>query len=202
MKGDVRAGRTIGNIQFQGTVRDRLSSQKGRKKCYRIQARRKSSQVKHCTRVETDYINLNKRTSKEQLDGKGGQRLYYHRQRYACISMQASVLRSALKNFGVKTSKVGQWPKQGRIRRCLFTEVNTIKCINSLYQHLSFSLGTESSQAQLGDFFFLLFLKFQSKIFHMVKNMFLFMSITHPSFLSSLSLHQISCIHPQMKVSL
>lgn len=93
--------------------------------------------MKHCIGVETDYTDLNKRTSKEQLDGKGGQRSYYHRQRCMHQYVEASVLRSALKNFGCEGQQGRAVAQVGEDRKCLTTEVNTIKCVNSLYQHFS-----------------------------------------------------------------
>lgn len=110
--------------------------------------------------------------------------------------------RSTLRNFGVKANK-SRWPKQGKDRKCLFTEVNTIKCVNSLYL-FSHWAQKMNQQAYLGDFFFFPFVfKISIKnIFTWLKTFFQIMSITHPSFLSSLSMHQISCIHPQMKMFL
>lgn len=144
-----------------------------------------------------------KELPKNNWMGEGGQRVVLP-QTKVCMHQYVGVsTKVCLKEFWCEGQQGRAVAQVGEDRKCLFTEVNTIKCVNSLYQHFSFSLGTESSQAYLGDFFFsFCFKNFNQKYFHMVKNIFSVMNITHPSFLSSLSMHQISCIHPQMKMFL
>lgn len=81
--------------------------------------------MKHCIGVETDYTDLNKRTSKEQLDGKGAE-VVYHRQRCMHQYVEALSTKVCLKEFWCEGQQGRAGPSR-EDRKCLFTEVNTIK---------------------------------------------------------------------------
>ena len=101
--------------------------------------------MKHCTGVETDCTISIKELPKNNWMGKGARgRITTDKGVHASVCRGVST-KVCFKEFWCEGQQGRAVAQVGQDRRCLFTEVNTIKCVNSLYQHFSFSLDTESS---------------------------------------------------------